>query len=192
MYHSPANCILIFATEADCLSWNQQLFTLHVFMRGKLLQVVHCLTVRKDLSSYIWIFELLHSKVEELGFQVLIRRNLFVIQDNLNNSLVQKCCASPALECPRCGCADQQPSGMLTQSHEQKSTSELPGILSGKTETVVRRRGSVRRSAAYGIQQTLHRNEISMGHVLRFISYFIPASHEAPSGILSVSLTVHD
>ncbi|XP_003382320.1 conserved hypothetical protein [Trichinella spiralis] len=33
------------------------------------------------------------------------------------------------LECPRCGCADQQPSGMLAQSNEQKSTSEPPAEL---------------------------------------------------------------
>ncbi|KRX13759.1 hypothetical protein T07_11914 [Trichinella nelsoni] len=68
MYHSPTNVILIFANEAGVRLL--QLFTIHVFMRGKLLQVVYCLTVRKDLSSYIWIFELLHSKLEELGFQV--------------------------------------------------------------------------------------------------------------------------
>ncbi|KRZ13303.1 hypothetical protein T11_9809 [Trichinella zimbabwensis] len=88
MYHSPTNDILIFATEAgvrllaqsNCWcgdgtfkivpSWYQQLFTLHVFMRGKLLPVVYCLTVRKDLPTYSRIFEVLHSKAEELGIQL--------------------------------------------------------------------------------------------------------------------------
>ncbi|KRY11569.1 Histone H2B 3 [Trichinella patagoniensis] len=48
-------------------SWYQQLFTLHVFLRGKLLPVVYCLTVRKDPPTYSRIFEVLHSKPEELG-----------------------------------------------------------------------------------------------------------------------------
>ncbi|KRZ84230.1 hypothetical protein T08_13186 [Trichinella sp. T8] len=70
MYHSPTNDILIFANEAgvrllaqsNCWcgdgtfkivpSWYQQLFTLHVFLRRKLLPVVYCLTVRKDLPTY--------------------------------------------------------------------------------------------------------------------------------------------
>ncbi|KRY45377.1 hypothetical protein T03_4011 [Trichinella britovi] len=51
-------------------SWYQQLFTLHVFLRGKLLPVVYCLTVRKDLPTYSWIFEVLHSKAEEVGVQL--------------------------------------------------------------------------------------------------------------------------
>ncbi|KRZ58604.1 hypothetical protein T02_15225 [Trichinella nativa] len=88
MYHSPTNDILIFATEdgvkllaqSNCWcgdgtfkivpSWYQQLFTLHVFLRGKLLPVVYCLTVRKDLPTYSRIFEVLHSKAEELGVQL--------------------------------------------------------------------------------------------------------------------------
>ncbi|KRY81771.1 hypothetical protein T4D_12987 [Trichinella pseudospiralis] len=80
MYHSPTNDILIFATEAGarllvqsncwCVdgtfkivpSWYQQLFTLNVFMKGKLLPVLYCLNVRKDLPTYSLIFEVLHSK----------------------------------------------------------------------------------------------------------------------------------
>ncbi|KRZ13251.1 hypothetical protein T11_2267 [Trichinella zimbabwensis] len=70
MYHSLTNGILIFAKEAgvrllaqsNCWcgdgnfkivqSWYQQLFTLHVFMRGKLLRVIYCLTVGKDVFTY--------------------------------------------------------------------------------------------------------------------------------------------
>ncbi|KRX38366.1 hypothetical protein T05_8744 [Trichinella murrelli] len=88
MYHSPTNDLLFFATEdgvkllaqRNCWcgdgtfkivpSWYQQLFTLHVFLRGKLLPVVYCLTVRKDLPTYSRIFEVLHSKAEELGVQL--------------------------------------------------------------------------------------------------------------------------
>ncbi|KRZ20562.1 hypothetical protein T4B_13921 [Trichinella pseudospiralis] len=39
-------------------------------MRGKLLSVVYCLTVKKDLPTYSRIFEVLHSKAEELGVQL--------------------------------------------------------------------------------------------------------------------------
>ncbi|KRY56464.1 hypothetical protein T03_9775, partial [Trichinella britovi] len=71
----PTNDILIFATEdgvrllaqSNCWcgdgtfkivpSWYQQLFTLHVFLRRKLLPVVYCLTVRKDLPTYSRIFK---------------------------------------------------------------------------------------------------------------------------------------
>ncbi|KRZ40527.1 hypothetical protein T4C_2242 [Trichinella pseudospiralis] len=89
IYHqSPTNDILIFATEAgvrllaqsNCwcrngtfkivLSWYQQLLTLHLFMRGKLLSVVYCLTLRKDLPTYSRIFEVLHSKAEKFGVQL--------------------------------------------------------------------------------------------------------------------------
>ncbi|KRZ15890.1 hypothetical protein T11_9169, partial [Trichinella zimbabwensis] len=79
MYHLPTNDILIFATEAgvrllaqsNCWcgdgpfkilpSWYQQLFTLHVFMIPVVL---------KDLPTYSRIFEVLHSKAEELGVQL--------------------------------------------------------------------------------------------------------------------------
>ncbi|KRX95593.1 hypothetical protein T4E_462, partial [Trichinella pseudospiralis] len=89
MYDSPTNDILIFATKAgvrlltqsNCWcgdetfkivpSWYQQFFTLHVFMRGELLPVVYCLTVRKDLSTYSRIFEVVYFKAEvELGVQL--------------------------------------------------------------------------------------------------------------------------
>ncbi|KRY45599.1 hypothetical protein T03_10153 [Trichinella britovi] len=46
--------------------WYQQLFTLHLFMST----VVYCLTVRKDLPSNSQIFEVLHSKAEELGIEL--------------------------------------------------------------------------------------------------------------------------
>ncbi|XP_003382175.1 hypothetical protein Tsp_09022 [Trichinella spiralis] len=90
------------------------------------------------------------------------------------------------LERSWCVCADQQPSGRLAQPHEQKSTRAPPEFLQlildeqGKTETVVRQiddgyahgRGSVRRSAAYGVQQRrvaaltgkLVHNEITVEH----------------------------
>ncbi|XP_003370412.1 hypothetical protein Tsp_15882, partial [Trichinella spiralis] len=90
------------------------------------------------------------------------------------------------LERSWCVCAVQQPSGRLAQPHEQKSTRAPPEFLQlildeqGKTETVVRQiddgyahgRGSVRRSAAYGVQQRrvaaltgkLVHNEITVEH----------------------------
>ncbi|KRZ66221.1 hypothetical protein T10_860 [Trichinella papuae] len=117
MYHSPTNDILIFATEAgvrllaqsNCWcgdgtfkiapSWYQQLFTLHVFMRGKLPLVVYCLTVRKDLPTYSWIFEVLHSIAEELGVQLDPAKFVCdfetalipAIQGNFPNTGVQGC-----------------------------------------------------------------------------------------------------
>ncbi|KRZ15215.1 hypothetical protein T11_9568 [Trichinella zimbabwensis] len=178
MYHSPTNDILIFATEAgvrllaqsNCWcgdgtfkivpSWYQQLFTLHVFMRVKLLPVVYCLTVKKDLPTYSWIFEVLHPKAEASN---LIRRNLFT------SSVNWKPCFSTS-------------SGSGFQPLKFRF-----GMFMGKTETVVRQmdngytrgRGSVRRSAAYGVQQRwvaavtgrLHRNEIGIEHFLKAIAY---------------------
>ncbi|KRX31788.1 hypothetical protein T05_6860, partial [Trichinella murrelli] len=117
MYHSPTNDILIFATEdgvkllaqSNCWcgdgtfkivpSWYQQLFTLHVFLRGKLLPVVYCLTVRKDLPTYSRIFEVLHSKAEELGVQLEPAKFVCdfetalipAIQGNFPNTQVQGC-----------------------------------------------------------------------------------------------------
>ncbi|KRZ47804.1 hypothetical protein T02_5036, partial [Trichinella nativa] len=117
MYHSPTNDILIFATEdgvkllaqSNCWcgdgtfkivpSWYQQLFTLHVFLRGKLLPVVYCLTVRKDLPTYSRIFEVLHSKAEELGVQLEPAKFVCdfetalipAIQGNFPNTRVQGC-----------------------------------------------------------------------------------------------------
>ncbi|KRY32856.1 hypothetical protein T01_10792, partial [Trichinella spiralis] len=80
------------------------------------------------------------------------------------------------LERSWCVCADQQPSGRLAQPHEQKSTRAPP---EGKTETVVRQiddgyahgRGSVRRSAAYGVQQ---RRVAALTAFLSAISYHTP------------------
>ncbi|XP_003381750.1 conserved hypothetical protein [Trichinella spiralis] len=66
---------------------------------GKLLPVVYCLTVRKDLPTYSRIFEVLHFKAEELG--VLLDPAKFVcdfetalipaIQGNFPNTWVQGC-----------------------------------------------------------------------------------------------------
>ncbi|KRY56484.1 hypothetical protein T03_11504 [Trichinella britovi] len=113
MYHSPTNDILIFVNEAKvelitqskcwCRDgtfkivsfWYQQLFTHHVFM----LTVVYCLTVWKDLLTYSRIFEVLHSKAEELGIE-LDPAKFFcnfetalipTIQDNYPNTWVQGC-----------------------------------------------------------------------------------------------------
>ncbi|KRX34536.1 hypothetical protein T05_16509, partial [Trichinella murrelli] len=100
MYHSPTNDILIFATEDGIVpSWYQQLFTLHVFVRGKLLPVVYCLTVRKDLPTYSRIFEVLHSKAEEVGVQLEPAKFVCdfetalipAIQGNFPNTQVQGC-----------------------------------------------------------------------------------------------------
>ncbi|KRY96809.1 hypothetical protein T11_16000 [Trichinella zimbabwensis] len=32
--------------------WYQQMFTIHVFIAGKLVPLVYCLTIQKDLSTY--------------------------------------------------------------------------------------------------------------------------------------------
>ncbi|KRY99613.1 hypothetical protein T11_14689, partial [Trichinella zimbabwensis] len=103
MYHSPTNVILIFATEAgvrllaqsNCWCGNgtykivpsryQQLFTLHVFMR--------------DLPTYSWIFEVLHSKAAELCVQLdpakfvcdFETALILAIQGNFPNTRVQGC-----------------------------------------------------------------------------------------------------
>ncbi|KRX89939.1 hypothetical protein T4E_913 [Trichinella pseudospiralis] len=72
MYHFLINDMLIFASEADVRllaqsncwcgdgivpSWYQQLFTLHVFMRG-------------NMPTYSRIFKVLHFQAEELGVQL--------------------------------------------------------------------------------------------------------------------------
>ncbi|KRX86648.1 hypothetical protein T4E_8975 [Trichinella pseudospiralis] len=102
MYHSPTNDILIFATEAGarllvqsncwCVdgtfkivpSWYQQLFTLNVFMKGKLLPVLYCLNCSIP-------------KAEKLGVQVdpakfvcdFQTALILAIQDNFPNNQVQ-------------------------------------------------------------------------------------------------------
>ncbi|KRX59208.1 hypothetical protein T09_5009 [Trichinella sp. T9] len=101
MYHSPTNDILIFATEdgvrllaqSNCWcgdgtfkivpSWYQQLFTLHVFLRRKLLPVVYCLTVRKDLPTYSRIFKYSIPKRKNLASKLILR--------NFPNTRVQGC-----------------------------------------------------------------------------------------------------
>ncbi|KRZ64540.1 hypothetical protein T10_7363, partial [Trichinella papuae] len=47
--------------------WYQQMFTIHVFIAGKLVPLVYCLTVRKDLSTYREIFDNLILKAAALG-----------------------------------------------------------------------------------------------------------------------------
>ncbi|KRZ00717.1 hypothetical protein T11_17707 [Trichinella zimbabwensis] len=181
MYHLPTNDILIFATEAgvrllaqsNCWcgngtfkiapSWYQQLFTLHVFM---------------TVSTYSRIFEVLHSKAEELGVQLDPAKFVCdfetalipAIQGNFRNTGVQGCFSftfaklcfssiSASKPCTRgfrnLKCWDVGSSGstirflrLIVDEH-------------GKTETVVRKmddditlgRGSIRPNAAYGVQQ---------------------------------------
>ncbi|KRX69475.1 hypothetical protein T06_7815 [Trichinella sp. T6] len=102
-YYSPTNDILIFATEdgvmllsqSNCWcgdgtfkivpSWYQQLFTLRVFLG--------------DLPTYSRIFEVLHSKAEELGVQLEPAKFVCdfetalipAIQGNFPNTRVQGC-----------------------------------------------------------------------------------------------------
>ncbi|KRX45372.1 hypothetical protein T05_3230 [Trichinella murrelli] len=70
LYNNVYNSILIFCTEENLSilsehsvwsmdgtfkivpEWYQQMFTIHVFIAGKLVPLVYCLTVRKDLSTY--------------------------------------------------------------------------------------------------------------------------------------------
>ncbi|KRY12864.1 hypothetical protein T12_11089 [Trichinella patagoniensis] len=231
MYHSPTNDILIFATEdgvkllaqSNCWcgdrtftivpSWYQQLFTLHVFLRGKLLPVVYCLTVRKDLPTYSRIFEVLHSKAEELDVQLEPAKFVCdfeialvpTFQGNFPNTRVQAVLpvnrVLAGFEIINVGMSGQVEA--LFQYFQQewlpaakiplwtvygvpvRTNNHLEGWHSrmnkrarkhhlgfyqflklildeqGKTETVVRQiddgythgRGSVRRSAAYGVQQ---------------------------------------
>ncbi|KRZ41734.1 hypothetical protein T4C_10088 [Trichinella pseudospiralis] len=65
-----SNCWCRDGTFKIVLSWYQQLLTLRLFMRGKLLSVVYSLTLRKDLPTYSRIFEVLHSKAEKFGVQL--------------------------------------------------------------------------------------------------------------------------
>ncbi|KRX35098.1 hypothetical protein T05_11123 [Trichinella murrelli] len=75
MYHSPTNDILIFATDPWLLAqsncWcGDGTFNCAEYFLGKLLRVVHSMTIWRDLLAYSRIFEVLHSKVEELGLQL--------------------------------------------------------------------------------------------------------------------------
>ncbi|KRX76126.1 hypothetical protein T06_863, partial [Trichinella sp. T6] len=47
--------------------WYQQMFTIHVFIAGKLVPLVYCLIVHKDLSTYREIFDNLILKAAALG-----------------------------------------------------------------------------------------------------------------------------
>ncbi|KRX51249.1 hypothetical protein T09_185 [Trichinella sp. T9] len=47
--------------------WYQQMFTIHVFIAGKLVPLVYCLTVHKNLSTYCEIFDNLILKAAALG-----------------------------------------------------------------------------------------------------------------------------
>ncbi|KRZ75678.1 hypothetical protein T10_493 [Trichinella papuae] len=68
-------------------------------MKCKLLSVVYCLSVWKDLPTYNWIFEVLHSKAEELGVQLDSAKFVCdfetalipAIQSNFPNTRVQGC-----------------------------------------------------------------------------------------------------
>ncbi|XP_003366967.1 conserved hypothetical protein [Trichinella spiralis] len=85
MYDNVHNSVLIFCTYENirelaghtvwCMDatfkivpeWYHQMFTIHVFKEGKLIPLVYCLTVRKDLPSYREIFDNLILKAAALG-----------------------------------------------------------------------------------------------------------------------------
>ncbi|KRY45209.1 hypothetical protein T03_1233 [Trichinella britovi] len=85
LYNNVYNSILIFCTEENLSilsehsvwsmdgtfkivpEWYQQMFTIHVFIAGKLVPLVYCLTVHKDLSTYREIFDNLILKAAALG-----------------------------------------------------------------------------------------------------------------------------
>ncbi|XP_003382265.1 conserved hypothetical protein [Trichinella spiralis] len=46
--------------------WNQQLFTIHAFVAGKLLPAVYCLCMGKDIGTYGYIFQALIDKAAVL------------------------------------------------------------------------------------------------------------------------------
>ncbi|KRY15916.1 hypothetical protein T12_15200 [Trichinella patagoniensis] len=45
--------------------WYQQMFTIHVFIAGKLVPLVYCLTVHKDLSTYRRVYNLKHTNMQD-------------------------------------------------------------------------------------------------------------------------------
>ncbi|KRZ61480.1 hypothetical protein T02_5742 [Trichinella nativa] len=47
--------------------WYQQMFTIHIFIADKLVPLVYCLTVQKDLPTYREIFDHLILKAAALG-----------------------------------------------------------------------------------------------------------------------------
>ncbi|KRX55140.1 hypothetical protein T09_6771, partial [Trichinella sp. T9] len=85
LYNNVYNSILIFCTEENLSilsehsvwsingtfkivpEWYQQMFTIHVFIAGKLVPLVYCLTVHKNLSTYREIFDNLILKAATLG-----------------------------------------------------------------------------------------------------------------------------
>ncbi|KRX51856.1 hypothetical protein T09_12349 [Trichinella sp. T9] len=85
LYNNVYNSVLIFCTEENLSvlsehsvwsmdgtfkivpEWYQQMFTIHVFIAGKLVPLVYCLTVHKDLSTYCEIFDNLILKAAALG-----------------------------------------------------------------------------------------------------------------------------
>ncbi|KRZ15963.1 hypothetical protein T11_14911 [Trichinella zimbabwensis] len=90
LYNHLYNSILIFCTEENLnilsdhsvwsmdrtfkivLEWYQQLFIIHVFIAGKLVLLVYCLTVQKDLPTYRENFDNLILKAAVLGPQTII------------------------------------------------------------------------------------------------------------------------
>ncbi|KRY81016.1 hypothetical protein T4D_14597 [Trichinella pseudospiralis] len=242
MYDSPTNDILIFATKAgvrllaqsNCWcgdetilivpSWYQQLFTLHVFMRGKLLPVVYCLTVRKDLSTYSRIFEVVYFKAEvELGVQLdpakfvcdFETALITAIQSNFPNTRLQGCffhfCQAvvlqvaflpvnllpAAFEILNVGALVELEALFDFFQREWLPATKIPlwnvrGVVvrtnnhlddwqnrMNKRARYTRGSGSVRRSAAYGVQPRrvvaltgrLRRSKISIERILCAISY---------------------
>ncbi|KRX77070.1 hypothetical protein T06_3034 [Trichinella sp. T6] len=85
MYNNVHNSVLIFCTDENirelaghtvwCMDgtfkivpeWYHQMFSIHVFKEGKLIPLVYCLTVRRDLPTYHEIFDNLILKAAALG-----------------------------------------------------------------------------------------------------------------------------
>ncbi|KRX33011.1 hypothetical protein T05_9331 [Trichinella murrelli] len=180
-------------------SWYQQLFTLHVFLRRKLLPVVYCLTVRKDLPTPDHDFSRQLSQHPGAGLF------LPLLLSCASAAFLPVHLAPAGFEIINVG-----KSGQLEALYQYFQQEWLPATKiklwnvhgvsmrtnnhledeQGKTKTVVRQiddgythgRGSVRRSAAYGVQQRrvaaltgkfVH-NEITVEHFLIEISYHTP------------------
>ncbi|KRZ40513.1 hypothetical protein T4C_1615 [Trichinella pseudospiralis] len=133
-------------------------------MGVKLLLVVHCLTVKKDLPTYSWIFEVLHSKAKELGVQINLAKfvcdfetaSILAIQGNFPNIGVHG--NKKKDKNGWCNCMKKR-----ARKHDLGFCQCLQLIIDehGKTGIVVRQmdegykrgRGVVIRSSAYGFQQ---------------------------------------
>ncbi|KRZ01548.1 hypothetical protein T11_6670 [Trichinella zimbabwensis] len=193
MYHSPTNVILIFATEAGVRLLAQNLPTY-----SWIFEVLHSkaaeLCVQLDPAKFVCDFETAlilaiqgnfpNTRVQGCFFQAVLRNvgRLLLRTDYINNQEVKwKPCSGIS-------------SGRGFQPLKFRFKMSMMWLCEPTTiwKTVVRQmddgytkgRGSVRSSAAYGVQQRwvaaltrrLHRNEISVEHFLSAISYDTPAT----------------